>query len=175
MDNKRPRARQKNVTSGGKGVHRRGNGLGTGQVGSGKINSGRSGGSNMKRAAVGGGISIPTLLIIGFAIVKMLGGGGNGATQQQQDFIQNGNSSISGIDFSSDSESVDGSVAVGSRNKYTNILGNKKDSVTVMIYICGTDLESKHGMASSDIQEMAAANFGDNANVILYTGGCKQY
>lgn len=44
-----------------------------------------------------------------------------------------------------------------------------------MVYICGTDLESKNGMASSDIQEMAAASFGDNVNLILYTGGCKKW
>ena len=115
MDNKRPRARQKNVTSGGSGVHRRGSGLGTGPVGSGKINSGKTGGSGMKRAAVGGGISIPTLLIIGFAIMKMLGGGGNGASQQQQDFIQNNNNSFSGVDFSDTGSSaqIDNSVAAG--------------------------------------------------------------
>lgn len=177
MDNKRPRARQKNVTSGGSGVHRRGSGLGTGPVGSGKINSGKTGGSGMKRAAVGGGIGLPTLLIIGFAIMKMLGGGGNGASQQQQDFIQNNNNSFSGVDFSDTGSSaqIDNSVAAGSRSKYTNILGSKNDTVTVMIYVCGTDLESKHGMASSDIQEMASANFGDNVNVILYTGGCKEW
>ena len=134
----------------------------------------------MKRAAVGGGISIPTLLIIGIAIMKMIGGG-NGASQQQQDFIQNNGSnnynSSSGVDFSDTGSSaeINNDVAAGSRSKYTNILGNKKDSVTVMIYICGTDLESKHGMASSDIQEMASADFGDNVNVILYTGGCKQW
>lgn len=180
MDNKRPRARQKNVTSGGSGVHRRGSGLGTGPVGSGKVTSGKTGGSGMKRAAVGGGIGLPTLLIIGFAIMKMIGGG-NGASQQQQDFIQNNGSnnynSSSGVDFSDTGSSaeINNDVAAGSRSKYTNILGNKKDSVTVMIYICGTDLESKHGMASSDIQEMASADFGDNVNVILYTGGCKQW
>ena len=179
MDNKRPRARQKNVTSGGSGVHRRGSGLGTGPVGSGKVTSGKTGGG-MKRAAVGGGIGLPTLLIIGFAIMKMIGGG-NGASQQQQDFIQNNGSnnynSSSGVDFSDTGSSaeINNDVAAGSRSKYTNILGNKKDSVTVMIYICGTDLESKHGMASSDIQEMASADFGDNVNVILYTGGCKQW
>ena len=180
MDNKRPRARQKNVTSGGSGVHRRGSGLGTGPVGSGKVTSGKTGGGGMKRAAVGGGIGLPTLLIIGFAIMKMIGGG-NGASQQQQDFIQNNGSnnynSSSGVDFSDTGSSaeINNDVAAGSRSKYTNILGNKKDSVTVMIYICGTDLESKHGMASSDIQEMASADFGDNVNVILYTGGCKQW
>lgn len=174
MDNKRPRARQKNVTSGGKGVHRRGSGLGTGPVGSGKVSSGKSSGGSMKRAAVGGGIGLPAIIAIAFAVIKMFGGGGNGASQQQQDFIQN-NNSFTGEDFSSNSTPVDNSVAKGSREKYTNVLGNNKDSVTVMIYICGTDLESKHGMASSDIQEMAAAKFGDNVNVILYTGGCKQW
>ena len=175
MDNKRPRARQKNVTSGSKGVHRRGSGLGTGPVGSGKVSSGRTGGSgSMKRAAVGGGIGLPAIIAIAFAVIKMFGGGGNGVSQQQQDFIQN-NNSFTGEDFSSNSTPVDNSVAKGSREKYTNVLGNNKDSVTVMIYICGTDLESKHGMASSDIQEMAAAKFGDNVNVILYTGGCKQW
>ena len=177
MDNKRPRARQKNVTSGGNGVHRRGSGLGSGPVGSGKVSSGRTGssGGGMKRAAVGGGIGLPTLLIIGFAIMKMLGGnGGNGASVQQQDFIQN-NGSFSGGSSYSDSTPVNNSVAAGSRSKYTNILGSNNDTVTIMIYICGTDLESKNGMASSDIQEMAAASFGDNVNVILYTGGCKQW
>ncbi len=174
MDNKRPRARQKNVTSGSKGVHRRGSGLGTGPVGSGKVSSGKSSGGSMKRAAVGGGIGLPAIIAIAFAVIKMFGGGGNGASQQQQDFIQN-NNSFTGEDFSSNSTPVDNSVAKGSREKYTNVLGNNKDSVTVMIYICGTDLESKHGMASSDIQEMAAAKFGDNVNVILYTGGCKQW
>ena len=45
----------------------------------------------------------------------------------------------------------------------------------MMVYLCGTDLESKSGMASSDLQEMATAKYGDNVNVIVYTGGCKQW
>ena len=40
-----------------------------------------------------------------------------------------------------------------------------------MVYMCGTDLESRNGMATSDLQEMASANLG-NINVIVYTGGC---
>ena len=179
MDNKRPRARQKNVTSGGKGVHRRGSGLGTVPVGSGKVTSGRTSGGGVKRAAVGGGIGLPTLLILGFLAMKFLGGGNSGTTDNQSNLLPNNNinNSFSGVDFSDTGSSadVDDSVAIGSRSKYTNILGSNKDTVTIMLYICGTDLESKHGMASSDIQEMAAAKFGDNVNVILYTGGCKQW
>ena len=70
---------------------------------------------------------------------------------------------------------VDNSVASGSRAKRTNIIGNNQDTVTLMVYMCGTDLESKYGMASSDMAEMAAATYGDNVNIICYTGGCSQW
>ena len=49
------------------------------------------------------------------------------------------------------------------------------DTVTVMIYMCGTDLESKYGMATKDLNEMLGANLSDNVNVIVLTGGCKQW
>ena len=70
---------------------------------------------------------------------------------------------------------LDTKVAQGSREKYTTILGDGKDVVTIMVYLCGTDLESKHGMATSDIQEMMKATFGDNVNLLVYTGGCKKW
>ena len=65
------------------------------------------------------------------------------------------------------------SLAKGMRNKYTVI--NGKDTVTVMVYMCGTDLESKNGMATSDLSEMAKATVGSNVNVIVYTGGCSRW
>ncbi len=67
---------------------------------------------------------------------------------------------------------LDTSVASGSREKYTQIKGNGEDQITLMVYMCGTDLESRSGMATSDMQEMAAAEFGDNINILIYTGGC---
>ena len=66
-------------------------------------------------------------------------------------------------------------VASGAREKYTKILGNGEDIVTLMVYLCGTDLESRGGMATSDLQEMMKAQFGDNVNLIVYTGGCKKW
>jgi hypothetical protein len=63
-------------------------------------------------------------------------------------------------------------VASGSRAKYTNILGGGQDTVTIMVYLCGTDLESKSGMATNDLKEMANATLSDQVNVIVYTGGC---
>ena len=70
---------------------------------------------------------------------------------------------------------MDSSVAAGSRDKYTSVLGNGDDQVTLMIYMCGTDLESKNGMASSDLQEIANASFSDKCNIIVYTGGCSRW
>lgn len=63
----------------------------------------------------------------------------------------------------------------GIREKYTKILGDGKDEVTLMVYMCGTDLESEYSMASYDLSEMAAANLGDNVNIIIYTGGCSKW
>ena len=77
-----------------------------------------------------------------------------------------------GYSASGDTE-VDTTVAAGSREKRTVIKGGGNDKVTLMVYMCGTDLESKYGMASSDLSEMAAAKYGDNVNIIVYTGGCK--
>lgn len=176
MDRNRPRARQKNVTSGGKGVNRRGSGLGTGPVGSPNGYSGKSGKSVGKRAAAGGG-GLSLVAIIVFLASRFLGGGGGeGGGVPLPDvgnILNSGSSSSSSLGYSASGESkVNTSVAAGSRDKRTEILGNNQDKVTIMVYMCGTDLESKNGMASSDLQEMAAAKFGDNVNLIIYTGGC---
>lgn len=47
---------------------------------------------------------------------------------------------------------------------------------TIMVYIVGSDLESKYYSASSDIYEMmtSGADF-DNINLLLYTGGSKSW
>lgn len=75
----------------------------------------------------------------------------------------------------SNSATLDTSVANGARAKRTNILGRGADIVTIMVYMCGTDLESKNGMATSDLQEMASATISDDVNLIVYTGGCKSW
>ncbi len=172
-NNNRPRARQKNITSGGNGVYKRGSGLGTGPVGSPNGYSGKGGKKSAgKRAAAGGG-GISLLAIIAFVVTRFMGGGEGGSPLPDAGNIINQGSS-SGYSASNESK-TDNSVAKGSRAKRTTILGNNQDQVTIMVYMCGTDLESKHGMASSDIQEMAAARFGENVNLIIYTGGCKEW
>lgn len=46
---------------------------------------------------------------------------------------------------------------------------------TIMIYMCGTDLESSYGAATNDILEMCNAKLGKNINVLLYTGGTQKW
>ena len=70
---------------------------------------------------------------------------------------------------------LDTSVVSTARARYTNILGNNQDVVTIMVYMCGTDLESKSGMATSDLKEMLAATIDGNVNILIYTGGCTQW
>ena len=67
------------------------------------------------------------------------------------------------------------SVSPEARAKRTTILGNKKDVITIMVYMCGTDLESQYKMGTADLSEMIKATVGENINLIVYTGGCRQW
>ncbi len=200
MPTNRPTGRKRNVTGGGKGIGRRGSGLGTGPVGSPR--PGQAAGGSSHRTSGGttrsGGGGLKLILII---LALLLGGGGAGGlllggsgdapadsgysqVEQQQgssgsilSMLGNlgGGSMSSGWDNGSNVGTLDTSVAPGSRGKYTEILGGGKDEMTIMVYLCGTDLESKHKMASMDLQEMINADLSDKVNILAYTGGCKQW
>ncbi len=181
MEN-RPRGREKHVTGDSKGVHRRGEGLHTGPVGSGHQNGPSSGGSGSGKRS-GGGLS-PIAIIIALAAFIfgggsfMFGGGSDDASPSggsgSSGYYSN-MTTTNGWATSNNNASLDDSVAEGARAKRTVIKGNGKDIVTIMVYMCGTDLESRSGMATSDLQEMAAANLSDNVNIIVYTGGCTKW
>ena len=71
--------------------------------------------------------------------------------------------------------SVDKTVDEAARDKYTKIKGGGEDTVTVMVYMCGADLESRSGMATRDLNEMVYADISDKVNVIVETGGAKKW
>ena len=60
-----------------------------------------------------------------------------------------------------------------SRDYYSNPTNSQ--SMTIMIYMCGSDLESQNGAASADITEMLGADIDENINVIIQTGGASQW
>ena len=49
------------------------------------------------------------------------------------------------------------------------------DSRTIMIYMCGSDLESRIALASSDLESIKASEVDENINVVVYTGGAKRW
>ncbi len=198
--NNRPRGRQKNITGQGKEVKRRGAGLGTGPVGTPgrtpkRPDTGAAGGSGGGRVTrSGGGLGGGKLILIILALLlggggglgTLLSGGGDGDNQPQNTPTPGfsmeslmgsfgGGSVSAGWDAESNTQMLDTTVAPGAREKHTEIIGGGDDEVTLMVYLCGTDLESKSKMATMDLQEMLNADIGDNVNLLVYTGGCKKW
>ena len=208
MEPNRPRSREKKVTGTGT-VKRRGQGLGTGPVGTGS-SAPRPTARPAARPAAGGqptrstrkktpliAIILALLLGGGGGLGALLGGGGGEVIPQQPQtpqysqpsqpsqsspitldpsiFLGNlgGGSVSSGWELTANTAKLDRSVAQGARDKRTVIRGGGKDTVTIMVYMCGTDLESRSGMGTSDLQEMLNADIGDKVNLLIYTGGCK--
>lgn len=176
MDKNRPVSREKYVTDNSKGVQRRGEGLGTGPVGNGGVpHGGNSSGGAPKRSSGGRsplGIIVALIIVLlggGGAVGSFVGGGSEPGTSGTPAYTQEYTSSDTPVN------AVDNSVAEGARVKYTKIIGNGQDTVTLMVYMCGTDLESKYGMATNDLNEMLGASFSDKVNLIVYTGGCTQW
>ena len=202
MENNRPRGREKHVTGPAKTVKKRGEGLGTGPVGdaggyqdrkteasSGQRSAGtRSGGGMMKLVL----LALLVLLGGGGGLTAMLGGQPDAPSSVQtpsagQQQVSNagsvdwgqvlgglgGGSVSSGWQSTPNTGKLDASVAPGARERYTALLGNGRDTVTIMVYMCGTDLESRSKMGTMDLQEMLNASFGNDVNLLVYTGGCK--
>ena len=79
--------------------------------------------------------------------------------------LTEGNSSQTVVD--TNTETPDTTVSAGAREKYTVIRGDGSDKITVMIYMCGTDLESRSSMATRDLVEMTKANFSNNVRILV--------
>lgn len=91
-------------------------------------------------------------------------------------FDETDNNAPAAVTSSTSYSDADYTVSNKSRSKYTTIKGGGKDTVTLMIYLCGSDLESEHGMATSDLNEMLHANLNDDkVNIIVETGGAKKW
>lgn len=61
------------------------------------------------------------------------------------------------------------------RQPLTTIYGDGSDEVTVMIYMCASNLESESGLGYMDIKEMMSATINSNVNIVIETGGCTKW
>ena len=195
-NNNRPGGREKNITGQGYGAYRRGEGTGNGPVGNQGGYSGRTGtggyDNGTVRAGTGRGKLIGILIAVAVVVIgggtglsgiinNLLGGGtdiGNILGGDLSGYLSNFTSANVSTGWSSganNDSALNTEVAAGTRDRYTAIKGAGADEVTIMVYLCGTDLESKSGMATNDLREMTKAALSDKVNVVVLTGGCKEW
>jgi len=177
---KRPVSRQKKVGSGSVSAQRRGSSVGGGSVGGSggffnRPSQPNSPSPNMggpvRRSSSGGIGKLIGLIVIGlitfFVISKM------GLLSMEAPSGSDLPQYISGNEMGP--YDVDRTVSEGSRSKRTQLAGSNTDEVTIMVYLLGTDLESRSGMATMDLQEMLDANLSSNVKIVIETGGTAEW
>lgn len=160
--------------------------------------SGSSGGSgnpfgSMMRSGGSRGCSLKGVLLIAIVVIILLfvvkcsssgdveeSGGymdslSNVTDLGQASYEGNLNSQAGAAGFVSNNDISAETGIKGLRTRRTKIKGNGEDTVTIMLYMCGADLESKYGMASKDLLEIINANIADNVQIIVETGGAKKW
>ena len=86
-----------------------------------------------------------------------------------------------GIETAAYTESETNTVTMNNNQSQSSLevasvtVGSDAKSATVMIYMNGSDLESKSGEATQDISEMLESGIGKNVNVIIRTMGTRQW
>ena len=185
--NQRPHSRDKEVVSGTAHVGKGEQVAAGGPVGGQDSRPGSKPATGSKREGsvlpTRGGSSILTLIIIAVVVLFLLkscSGGAAGSSVQ----LQEPEDSTSGTFMTEETyqaaepaqeEPVNTTVASSARDKRVVLRGGGQDVATIMVYMCGTDLESKHSMGTADLKEMLNATTGKNVNLIICTGGCKQW
>lgn len=67
----------------------------------------------------------------------------------------------------------DGGLSISRRNEKGGNSGGS--GWTLLVYLCGTDLESEGGAASADINEMMDASATDDVHIVFQTGGTNEW
>ena len=121
---------------------------------------------------------LPLIIVLAIAFFLLRGCGilGNIGFSGGDSYPDSSNSAVNtDYAYTSSYGSPDLTVSNQARAKRVTPLGGGQDKVTIMVYMCGTDLESKYGMATKDLQEMLNANLSDKVNLIVETGGCSKW
>lgn len=149
-----------------------------GQYGSGGSGSGQPPFKQRQRPTGGGGMSPKKLLLliivifIGYLLLRSCSGMiAEPELPASQGFTADTPSAsvISGDPANNNISPMTG--ITGPRTRRTEINGGGQDVFTIMIYMCGTDLESQYGMGTADLNEMLHATISDQVNIIVETGG----
>ncbi|MCR5808691.1 MAG: peptidase C11 [Clostridiales bacterium] len=149
--------------------------------------AGKKGGLGLKKIIIIAVLIIAALLIYkscsggqGCSLMSMMSGVGQSvAFEPEEDINEYSASDLSApaapVSLTSTSN-ADLTVASGARDKRTVIKGDGTDEVLIMLFMCGTDLESKYGMATNDLNEILKGSIDDErVHIIVETGGTKQW
>ena len=157
------RSREQNI-SGSSGIGRHGGGI-HGGGGGGDRGFGRNPLVNII-------ILIAILAFGGGGLESFLGGDDSGSSSSYGSFYQTAATSWT---REKNTGVLNTQVADGARAKFTTLKGDGSDKVTILVYMCGADLESRNGMGTSDLKEMIAGVPSGNVNLLVYTGGAKRW
>lgn len=171
----RPKGREKRVGTGSVNVEKRGSGIGrqsSGPVGgtggffskTQTTQTSRPSSTKRKSGGIGKLILMGIVIAAVYFFTSKLGGLGTDSPLTQGTPSQD-------TTVDSGAYSVNRTVSELARPKRTTLVGGGNDQVTIMVYLLGTDLESRGGMASMDLQEMLDADLSENVNIVIETGG----
>lgn len=165
----RPGGRQKRVGSGSVSARRRGSSISSSTHNSFSRPTSSYGGSRSRstRTPKMSFLGMIILVVVVFLFFRFINNGDG--------FIDSVNQESSVNAGAPDAFPVNRSVAPEAREKYTDIVGRGDDEVTLLVYMIGTDLESRSGMATADINEIVHGHISDQVNIILQTGGTKAW
>ncbi len=138
------------------------------------INFGGNNGSNGQKGTTE---KIITVIIIIIAIILMFKSPFGDEGYYSGDYVESNNSSsqdllelLLGGGTQNTSSNVDYSAYEDGTIKNVS-----EDKYTLMVYMCGSNLESDGGYASSDLEEMLKSSLADEVNLLVYTGGAKRW
>lgn len=149
------------------------------------LTSGSSSSSKKKSSGLGKLLKLVLIVVAIILVWKFLQnsgclGGGGGyigyeSNYKDESYYYNDSKDTQDSKQSQESYNITPTVKDTERDYYTTVKGNNKDTVTIMIYMCGTDLESQYGLATADLVEITKAASANNVNIIVQTGGCQKW
>ncbi len=164
------------------------NSLSSQQSSNGQNNQSSNGGTGLNMQGGNKGVLIVIIIVIVVMMLMQNQEETNPTNYDNSEYTENYNdqtdySSSNGSFFdlifgdSSSSSSNNGQYSNSNYTSYedSNIKNVSSDTYTVMIYMCGSNLESDGGYASSDLEEMLKSTLADEVNVLIYTGGAKKW
>ena len=120
-------------------------------------------------------VVIPILFILGILLLDFSPEVEHDYTSTKNDVVLS--NSLSGDDAYSTKLSVsdDGSLTIKRNLKSNDKPNNTNRAWTILVYLCGSDLESEDGCATLDINEMAEATASDDYIYVVQTGGTNSW